>query len=87
MTPNLHKDKNLAQGIQINTCLGFFLTRISDIHIWIFITNSPDGDRRRDDEFKTFEQYRNSLKMECEDGEPALLEVSKRTEASSSRGQ
>jgi len=38
-------------------------------------THSPDGDRRRDDEFKTFEQFRNSLQMKCEDGEPALLEV------------
>jgi len=34
-----------------------------------------DNDRRRDDEFNSFERFRNSLTHECEDGEPAILEV------------
>ncbi len=34
-----------------------------------------EGDRRRDDEINSFERFRNSLTYECEDGEPAILEV------------
>ena len=34
------------------------------------------GDRRRDDEFKSFSEFRNSLSLSCqEDSEPALLQV------------
>jgi len=33
------------------------------------------GDRRRDDEFKTFSEFRNSLGLTCDEGEPALLQV------------
>jgi len=36
----------------------------------------PDsGDRRRDDEFNSFERFRNNLELECQDGEAALLSV------------
>jgi len=34
-----------------------------------------DGDRRRDDEFQSFAEFRNSLEAECEEGEPGVLEV------------
>ena len=35
-----------------------------------------DGaDRRLDDNFMTFERYRNSLRLDCEQGEAAVLEV------------
>ena len=38
--------------------------------------HGPGGDRRRDDEFKTFSEFRNSLGLSCEeDSEPALLQV------------
>ena len=38
--------------------------------------HGPGGDRRRDDEFKTFSEFRNSLELYCdEEGEPALLQV------------
>eukprot|EP00088_Acartia_fossae_P021873 TRINITY_DN23239_c0_g1_i1.p1 TRINITY_DN23239_c0_g1~~TRINITY_DN23239_c0_g1_i1.p1 ORF type:complete len:682 (+),score=132.87 TRINITY_DN23239_c0_g1_i1:69-2114(+) len=40
--------------------------------IW---THRRGGDRRRDDEFNSFERFRNSLQIGCEDGEPAILEV------------
>jgi len=33
-----------------------------------------EGDRRRDDEFNTFERFRNSLEYECEEGEAAVIE-------------
>ncbi len=33
-------------------------------------------DRRRDDEFNTFERFRNSLEYQCEEGDAAVLEVS-----------
>ena len=34
------------------------------------------GDRRRDDEFRFFSEFRNSLSLYCdEEGEPALLQV------------
>jgi len=33
------------------------------------------GDRRRDDEFNTFERFRNNLELRCDDGEAALLEI------------
>ena len=33
------------------------------------------ADRRLDDTFSSFERYRNSLKLECKEGEPAILEV------------
>jgi len=33
------------------------------------------GDRRRDDEFPTFERFRNNLELRCDEGEAALLEV------------
>lgn len=35
----------------------------------------PGEDRRLDDNYLTFERYRNSLELECEEGEPAILEV------------
>jgi hypothetical protein len=34
-----------------------------------------DSDRRRDDEIDSFERFRNSLTFECEEGKPAILEV------------
>jgi len=33
-----------------------------------------EGDRRRDDEFNSFERFRNSLEFECEEGSAAVLE-------------
>jgi len=33
------------------------------------------GDRRRDDEFNSFERFRNNLNLECGDGDAALLSV------------
>ena len=38
--------------------------------------HGPAGDRRRDDEFKSFSEFRNSLSLSCqEDSKPALLQV------------
>lgn len=33
------------------------------------------SDRRQDDELKTFEEFRNSLSLHCEDGEATILEL------------
>lgn len=38
--------------------------------------HGPGGDRRRDDEFKTFSEFRNSLGLSCdEESQPALLQL------------
>jgi len=37
--------------------------------------HSDQGDRRRDDEFNTFQRFRNNLNLQCEEGEAALLKV------------
>ena len=34
-----------------------------------------EDDRRRDDEYNTFERFRNSLEYQCEEGDAAVLEV------------
>ncbi|XP_069188345.1 protein Skeletor, isoforms B/C isoform X2 [Procambarus clarkii] len=36
--------------------------------------HTDDGDRRKDVEFSTFERFRNSLMLQCGDGEAAVLE-------------
>jgi len=37
--------------------------------------HTSTGDRRRDDEFPTFQRFRNHLDLNCEEGEAALLTV------------
>ena len=34
-----------------------------------------DRDKRRDDEFNTFESFRNSLEFQCDEGDPGVLQV------------
>ncbi len=37
--------------------------------------HKSDGDRRRDDEFPSFQRFRNNLELSCEEGDHALLTV------------
>ncbi|KAK7024411.1 hypothetical protein SK128_026890 [Halocaridina rubra] len=65
------KDVRILAGIGYSVRGDSRPTAAGRLCLW---KHTPEGDRRKDVEFMTFERYRNSLALDCEEGKPAVLE-------------
>lgn len=65
------KDVNVLAGVGYSVRGDARPTAAGRLCLW---EHTSDGDRRKDIEFQTFERFRNSLMLNCGEGDPAVLE-------------
>lgn len=65
------KDVNVLAGVGYSVRGEARPTAAGRLCLW---EHTKDGDRRKDIEFQTFERFRNSLMLNCGEGDPAVLE-------------
>lgn len=71
LTEEQKKDVRVLAGIGYSVRGDSRPTAAGRMCLW---KHTAEGDRRKDVEFGTFERYRNSLTLNCDEGKPAILE-------------